>query len=334
MHAHTSCFALAEGYFRLNPQSLRGASSQKDHGRGREVRAWLDLVMRSTQGRSFCQRNRQLVSGVLLALLLHMLCFGLIMAHAHFAGLEKMSGISAQEGTNQTSGILIGQIFLSAVKSHGQAPPVAAARAEASEPEAPVPKAPESQKSEPEKTLPAVAEENSVPAIPLQGARPVSAKQPKPARSAKAEASTAAKSKEPAAAAAGTGKKPERDSSNPVAAVVESSGTGDAGTGGSGASGGLTPFGGSNGPSFKHLVKPEYPAQARRQGISGQVLLCINLSAKGSVERVEVVKSAHELLSKAALEAVGRSSFHPLRRDGKPVACSTLLPISFNLERG
>lgn len=100
----------------------------------------------------------------------------------------------------------------------------------------------------------------------------------------------------------------------------------------SGQPGELVLFGSDSGPSFKRFVQPEYPAQARRQGISGKVVLRIRLDEAGKLEKAEVVESANELLSKSALDAVQRSSFIPLKREGKAVPCWTLLPISFKLK--
>ena len=95
----------------------------------------------------------------------------------------------------------------------------------------------------------------------------------------------------------------------------------------------IAPFGKANGPSFKHFIKPEYPALARRQGIAGEVLLRVLIDADGKAVRVEVRESAHESLARSAREAVLRSTFHPLRRNGLPVPCWTLLPVIFTLER-
>jgi protein TonB len=93
-------------------------------------------------------------------------------------------------------------------------------------------------------------------------------------------------------------------------------------------------FGGLDGPSFKHFVKPNYPAQARRQGLTGDVLLRVLIDADGRAAQVEIYKSAHESLARSAREAVLRSTFHPLHRNGAPVSCWTMLPVIFTLERG
>lgn len=109
-------------------------------------------------------------------------------------------------------------------------------------------------------------------------------------------------------------------------------GQGTAANGKGTGAGGPVAFGKKGGPSFKSFVRPEYPAQARRQGIQGTVLLRLRISAAGRAENVEVVKSPSPVLSKAAREAVLRSTFNPLRQNGAPVACQTLLPIAFNLQ--
>ena len=136
------------------------------------------------------------------------------------------------------------------------------------------------------------------------------------------------------AAAKGTGEN-TRGSGENAKGTGESAQESEAAGGAPGVAGGTgdVPFGGKNGPAFKDFVKPEYPAQARRQGIAGEVLLRILVSADGRVEQVEVRRSAHEALSRAAREAVLRSTFHPLRRNGTPAPCWTLLPVTFSLER-
>jgi TonB family protein len=76
----------------------------------------------------------------------------------------------------------------------------------------------------------------------------------------------------------------------------------------------------------------EYPAAARRRGLSGTVELEIALEATGRVNDVRLVRSSsHALLDAAALDAargLGRVPFPP---DVRPRALRVLMPVVFEL---
>ena len=123
--------------------------------------------------------------------------------------------------------------------------------------------------------------------------------------------------------------------------VAPGSGTGGGGarvgTGG-GASGSTgAGRGGGGGVSARPIggyqVKPRYPESARRQGVEGTVLLKIRITEQGSVEDVQVERSAgHPDLDQSAMEAVQRWRFEPARRSGEPVAVWVQLPVVFKLQ--
>jgi protein TonB len=78
---------------------------------------------------------------------------------------------------------------------------------------------------------------------------------------------------------------------------------------------------------------PVYPPLARRQGLSGKVVLRVYVSAAGSAEQVEIrTSSSHALLDQAARNAVLRWRFVPARQGDQPVAAWVLVPITFTLE--
>ena len=80
-------------------------------------------------------------------------------------------------------------------------------------------------------------------------------------------------------------------------------------------------------------MKPRYPESARRQGVEGTVLLKMRITEQGSVEDVQVERSAgHPALDQSAMEAVQRWRFEPARRSGEPVAVWVLLPVEFKLQ--
>lgn len=76
---------------------------------------------------------------------------------------------------------------------------------------------------------------------------------------------------------------------------------------------------------------PEYPAQARRRGEQGQVVLRVNLDETGRVSAVRVVQSATPSLDEAALAAVRGWHCNPARRDGQAVRAVATQPFNFAL---
>jgi protein TonB len=79
--------------------------------------------------------------------------------------------------------------------------------------------------------------------------------------------------------------------------------------------------------------KPDYPAEARRRGLQGKVVLLVEVSAAGLPASVAVATSSgHAALDQAALAAVQRWHFSPATRGGTPVAGTAQVPIQFRLE--
>lgn len=84
---------------------------------------------------------------------------------------------------------------------------------------------------------------------------------------------------------------------------------------------------------YLHNPRPDYPAQAKRMGWEGRVVLRVEVLANGSAGAVSIAKSSgHEILDEAALEAVRRWKFVPAKRDGTAVNSSVNVPINFNLK--
>lgn len=76
---------------------------------------------------------------------------------------------------------------------------------------------------------------------------------------------------------------------------------------------------------------PTYPARALRRGESGEVLLRIQVDARGVPDRVEIAASSGSRdLDRAAQRAVQRWRFRPAMRDGTPVAGVVTVPIKFD----
>jgi TonB family protein len=76
----------------------------------------------------------------------------------------------------------------------------------------------------------------------------------------------------------------------------------------------------------------QYPASARRRGLSGTVHLEIEVAPSGVIARVAVIaSSSHRLLDEAALEAARALPRIPFPGDLRPRALRARLPIVFEL---
>jgi TonB family protein len=73
-----------------------------------------------------------------------------------------------------------------------------------------------------------------------------------------------------------------------------------------------------------------YPMTARRDELSGTILLQIAADDTGCLQHIEVMRSSGAPeLDAAALDLVARSQFAPAVRDGKPVETTARLPVVF-----
>jgi TonB family protein len=86
-------------------------------------------------------------------------------------------------------------------------------------------------------------------------------------------------------------------------------------------------------PEVKTKIKPEYPAQLRKDEIEGEVLLKVSINKLGEIVDAKVVASDHELFSKAALAAIRLWKFKPaLLANGEAVDSVVDIPVIFQLE--
>ncbi|MBN2621405.1 energy transducer TonB [candidate division WOR-3 bacterium] len=85
-------------------------------------------------------------------------------------------------------------------------------------------------------------------------------------------------------------------------------------------------------PTPVNIVKPEYPEQARKNGIEGRTVVRALIEFDGSISATEVyASSGDESLDNAALSAVKQSVFEPASHAGKPVKVWVSIPIQFKL---
>ncbi len=78
-------------------------------------------------------------------------------------------------------------------------------------------------------------------------------------------------------------------------------------------------------------VQPQYPEDARKNGIEGIVKLRAILDRDGSVQQIRVI-SGNSSLAKAAAEAVQLWRYQPTLLNGEPVEVETAIQITFMLK--
>jgi len=77
---------------------------------------------------------------------------------------------------------------------------------------------------------------------------------------------------------------------------------------------------------YKKIV---YPEIARKQKASGTVTLSVYIDKNGDVISIEILKSAHPALDKAAEDAVYELKFKPGKQEGRPVDTRIAVPVKF-----
>jgi protein TonB len=87
-------------------------------------------------------------------------------------------------------------------------------------------------------------------------------------------------------------------------------------------------------PKRVREVKPEYPVEARRLGIAGQVLLKVGIDRRGAIRSVKVLGRAGHGLDEAATKAMWQFKFEPCKlKGGEPVDCVITYKHTFQPER-
>lgn len=74
-----------------------------------------------------------------------------------------------------------------------------------------------------------------------------------------------------------------------------------------------------------------YPEIAKRAGIQGRVFIKAFIDENGNVVKIEILKSAHEVLDSAASNAVLKTKFTPGEHKGKKVKTIVTVPIQFSV---
>jgi TonB family protein len=103
------------------------------------------------------------------------------------------------------------------------------------------------------------------------------------------------------------------------------------GSGGGTGGGPYRPGSGVTAPQLLHEVRPEYTEDARRRGITGDVVLEIVVRSNGTVGEIRVMQGLGAGLDARAVEAVRQWRFAPARRAGTPVDVAVEVAVEFKL---
>ena len=84
--------------------------------------------------------------------------------------------------------------------------------------------------------------------------------------------------------------------------------------------------------SYKNRNPPKYPPAALRAGVTGTVVLIIDVDASGNVTNVSIEKSSRNRdLDRAAMDAARKWRFNPGSQGGQKVAGRVRVPVDFKL---
>ena len=88
-------------------------------------------------------------------------------------------------------------------------------------------------------------------------------------------------------------------------------------------------------PVLVKSVKPPFPYEAKVKGIEGEVYLRFIVTKEGSVEEPEVIRSLPPgVFDDTALTAIMKYRFKPATKDGVPVDCTVIMPMTFEFNWG
>jgi TonB family protein len=90
----------------------------------------------------------------------------------------------------------------------------------------------------------------------------------------------------------------------------------------------------SSGAAQEHILRkipPVYPAEAKRLGIQGIVVLEARVGKDGHVQKLMPILSPDSTLTQAALNAVKQWQYRPFLIDGQPVEIKTEINVIFNM---
>lgn len=84
-------------------------------------------------------------------------------------------------------------------------------------------------------------------------------------------------------------------------------------------------------PKLVFHIRPIYPFEMRRQGVSGEVIVDFLVAKDGSVQNAYVVKASRPEFAANAVAAVSEWHFRPGTKNGQPVPTHMQVPVIFSL---
>jgi periplasmic protein TonB len=79
-----------------------------------------------------------------------------------------------------------------------------------------------------------------------------------------------------------------------------------------------------------HQVQPKYPKEAKQSHISGTVVLRAVIAKNGTIQELQFVSGAPELM-RSAMDAVRQWRYKPTELEGRPVEVETTISVVYNL---
>jgi protein TonB len=89
---------------------------------------------------------------------------------------------------------------------------------------------------------------------------------------------------------------------------------------------------GDSPPRAIRQVEPEYPFEARTQGVQGTVVVAVTVGADGVPKDVRAVRTLGLGMDEAAVGAAAQWRFAPARKDGRAVEAPASLQFSFRMQ--
>jgi TonB family protein len=85
-------------------------------------------------------------------------------------------------------------------------------------------------------------------------------------------------------------------------------------------------------PKLIKKVDPTYPQEAREAELEGAVILEATTDEKGNVKAIKIIKGEHDILNKAAMEAVKQWRYEPMLINGIPYGVKLTVTCNFSLD--
>jgi TonB family protein len=85
-------------------------------------------------------------------------------------------------------------------------------------------------------------------------------------------------------------------------------------------------------PKLIKKVEPTYPEEAKEAELEGAVVVEATTDEKGNVKEIKIVKGEHDILNKAAVEAVKQWKYEPMLIDGVPHGIQFTVTCRFSLD--